>query len=64
MDMGFPEDMCREALERYDNDENLALNYLLGGWLHSFWELFAKERHNINEYCLWWYTLLSGNVHT
>lgn len=30
--MGFPDDMCREALNRYDNDENLALNYLLGGW--------------------------------
>ena len=32
MEMGFPEDMCKEALERYDMDENLALNYLLGGW--------------------------------
>lgn len=31
MEMGFPEDMCREALERYDFDENLALNFLLGG---------------------------------
>ena len=30
--MGFPEDVCAEALERYDGDENLALNYLLGGW--------------------------------
>lgn len=29
--MGFPEDICAEALERYDGDENLALNYLLGG---------------------------------
>ena len=32
MEMGFPEEMCREALERYDMDENLALNFLLGGW--------------------------------
>ena len=31
MEMGFPEDVCTEALERYDGDENLALNYLLGG---------------------------------
>lgn len=31
MEMGFPEDMCREALQRYDYDENLALNFLLGG---------------------------------
>eukprot|EP00347_Sterkiella_histriomuscorum_P023230 403335452 len=31
MEMGFPEDMCRDALQRYDMDENLALNYLLGG---------------------------------
>ena len=30
--MGFPEDVCAEALERYDGDENLALNFLLGGW--------------------------------
>ena len=32
MEMGFPEDVCVEALERYDGDENLALNFLLGGW--------------------------------
>ena len=32
MEMGFPEDVCTEALERYDGDENLALNFLLGGW--------------------------------
>ena len=31
MEMGFPEDVCTEALERYDGDEKLALNYLLGG---------------------------------
>jgi len=31
MEMGFPEDTCRDALQRYDQDENLALNYLLGG---------------------------------
>ena len=31
MEMGFAEDQCKEALERYDFDENLALNYLLGG---------------------------------
>ena len=31
MEMGFPEDMCREALERYDYDEQQALNFLLGG---------------------------------
>ena len=28
--MGFEEVQCKEALERYDFDENLALNYLLG----------------------------------
>ena len=32
MEMGFPEDVCVEALERYDGDEQLALNFLLGGW--------------------------------
>ncbi len=31
MEMGFPENVCKEALERYDGDENLALNFLLGG---------------------------------
>jgi uncharacterized UBP type Zn finger protein len=31
MEMGFPEEVCVEALERYDGDENLALNFLLGG---------------------------------
>jgi uncharacterized UBP type Zn finger protein len=31
MEMGFSEEMCKEALARYDYDENLALNYLLGG---------------------------------
>jgi uncharacterized UBP type Zn finger protein len=31
IEMGFPEDVCKEALERYDGDENLALNFLLGG---------------------------------
>jgi len=31
MEMGFDENVCREALERYDQDENLALNFLLGG---------------------------------
>jgi ubiquitin-conjugating enzyme (huntingtin interacting protein 2) len=30
MEMGFPEDMVRETLERFDFDENLALNALLG----------------------------------
>lgn len=30
MEMGFSEDQCKEALNRYDYDENLALNYLLG----------------------------------
>jgi hypothetical protein len=35
--MGFPEDVCTEALERYDGDENLALNYLLGGWEEIYW---------------------------
>lgn len=40
MEMGFPEDVCTEALERYDGDENLALNFLLGGWSASFlWKL-------------------------
>ena len=31
MEMGFEEQICKEALERYDMDENLALNFLLGG---------------------------------
>ena len=31
MEMGFSQEMCQEALERYDFDENLALNFLLGG---------------------------------
>lgn len=31
MEMGFSEEICREALLRYDYDENLALNFLLGG---------------------------------
>ena len=35
MEMGFPEDVCAEALERYDGDENLALNFFLGGWINS-----------------------------
>lgn len=30
MEMGFSEEQCQEALQRYDFDENLALNYLLG----------------------------------
>jgi uncharacterized UBP type Zn finger protein len=30
MEMGFPEDMCKEALNRYDFNEEQALNYLLG----------------------------------
>ncbi len=30
MEMGFPADMCKEALERYDFDENKALNFLIG----------------------------------
>ena len=30
MEMGFTEDQCKDALQRYDFDENLALNYLLG----------------------------------
>lgn len=31
MEMGFPEDVAREALTRYDNDANMAINFLLGG---------------------------------
>jgi uncharacterized UBP type Zn finger protein len=31
MEMGFTDEQCKGALERYDYDENLALNYLLGG---------------------------------
>ena len=31
MEMGFPEDVCKEALEMYNGDENMALNHLLGG---------------------------------
>lgn len=36
MEMGFPQDVCMEALERYDGDENLALNFLLGGWASRY----------------------------
>lgn len=28
-EMGFPEDVAREALARYDYDENNAINFLL-----------------------------------
>lgn len=31
MEMGFPEDVAREALARYDFDANMAINFLLGG---------------------------------
>lgn len=31
MEMGFDEDTCKDALERYDFNEELAINYLLGG---------------------------------
>ena len=30
--MGFSDSAARDALERYDWDENGALNYLLGMW--------------------------------
>ncbi len=30
LEMGFGEDLATEALERYNWDEQLALNYLLG----------------------------------
>lgn len=42
MEMGFPEDVCAEALERYDGDENLALNFLLGGWNNYFLRIIKK----------------------
>lgn len=29
MEMGFPDDMCRDALERANGDQTVALNYLL-----------------------------------
>ena len=32
MEMGFDAQICKEALERYDWDINLATNVLLGGW--------------------------------
>ena len=44
MEMGFPEDVCVEALERYDGDEQLALNFLLGGWV---WE--DKDNESVTE---------------
>jgi hypothetical protein len=58
--MGFPEDVCTEALERYDGDENLALNYLLGGWdieLYFVYKcmiefVFVLSTINILQYCL------------
>ena len=31
MEMGFPEDVCIEALEKFDGDNEQAINYLLGG---------------------------------
>jgi len=31
MEMGFPEDVCKEALEKYDGDENASITFLLGG---------------------------------
>ena len=31
IEMGFDEETARDALERYNYDENLALNFLLGG---------------------------------
>ena len=31
MEMGFDQNSCKEALERYDWDEERALNFLLGG---------------------------------
>jgi uncharacterized UBP type Zn finger protein len=31
MEMGFDEESCKDALQRYDFDESLALNFLLGG---------------------------------
>ena len=31
MEMGFDQASCLDALQRYDFDENLALNFLLGG---------------------------------
>jgi hypothetical protein len=31
MEMEFPDDICKEALDRYDLDEKLSLNFLLGG---------------------------------
>ena len=31
MEMGFDEQSCKEALERYDFNEDLALNFLCGG---------------------------------
>jgi len=30
MDMGFAEEVCKDALERYDYNPELALNFLLG----------------------------------
>lgn len=38
MEMGFGTDDCKEALERYDWDEERALNFLLGGqWGYCKW---------------------------
>lgn len=31
MEMGFEEEVARDALARYDFDENMAINFLLGG---------------------------------
>lgn len=49
MEMGFPEEMCKEALERYDFDENLALNFLIGGWAVEF----NSQQADIVENYLW-----------
>ena len=43
MEIGFPEDVCKEAILKFGGDESLALNFLLGGWYKTL---------QINEYLL------------
>ena len=52
MEMGFPKDLCREALEKYAGDEQLTLNFLLGSWkdvLYNFITIKKIFLHIINK---------------
>ena len=36
MEMGFPEEVSKEALEKFDGDVTQAINFLLGGWPNKY----------------------------